>query len=401
MKRQRTGVALLGVAFLSFVMLGLPDGMLGVAWPSISREFDLPLGSLGVLLFGFTVGYVATTSTVGVLIKRLRYGALFVAAAGSMAAGGVTIVLTTWWWLLIAGAGLMGAGAGMLDGGLNAYGATHFRPRDLNWLHAMYGLGAATGPTIMTPLVVGGAGWRWGYAAFSLLAGAIAVLFVYVRRSWNLPNQETMELHEPDATLGDHRDLPVARRRVVVGTSVALFFLYTGLEVVAGQWAYSLFSIGRGVPEATSGTWVALYWGALTVGRVVFGWVAERKAPLQILRLVIAGAIGSTVLIVIGRPIVLGAAGLVGLGFCLAPMFPLLVAETPRRVGPRAADHVIGMQIAAANVGSVTLVAVVGFGVERLGLGVVPFALLIAGIAFTALHELVVYLSRPIRQRSQ
>lgn len=389
--------AVVSVSFVSFVMLGIPDGMLGVAWPSMSRAFGIPLGSLGGLILGFTVGYVSTTASVGILITRIGYPRLFTASAVFMAGGGVLFAGSVAWWLLLIGATVMGTGAGILDGALNAYGAKHFRPRDLNWLHAFYGVGATIGPIVMTPLVAGGASWRWGYLIFAAFGSTVAVAFFAVRRRWITDRRAGAPAGEPGGAATDGGTALSGgsphRLRWVVPSSVALFFLYTGMEVTAGQWAFSLFTLDRGVPEAIAGTWVALYWGSLTVGRIAFGALAERVAPLRILRIVVATAIVATVMILVPGPPLLGAAGLVVLGASLAPMFPLLIAETPRRVGRGIANHVIGVQIAAANLGAVSIVGAVGIGVETVGLGVVPWTLMGSAIAFGALHEFVVLIT--------
>ncbi|NBF41101.1 MAG: MFS transporter [Spirochaetes bacterium] len=175
------------VAYLSFIVLGLPDGMLGVAWPSMSADFARPLGALGILLFGFTVGYLATTAAAGILIRRLGYYRHLLLAAVLMTAGGAGIALAPAWIAVVSAAGVLGAGAGMLDGGLNAYAAQRFRARDLNWLHAAYGVGATTGPLLMTPIIAADASWRLGYVIFGLCAAAAVVAFRLSRDRWRVP----------------------------------------------------------------------------------------------------------------------------------------------------------------------------------------------------------------------
>ena len=391
---------LLVVSFLSFVTLGLPDGMLGVAWPSISAAFGRPLGSLGVLMFGFTVGYITTTGLLGTIIARFGYAAVMTAASVSISIGALGLMISPWWYGVIAAITCIGIGSGLLDGGLNAYGAAFFRPRDLNWLHAFYGVGAALGPAIMTPLVVAGTGWRSGYGVLFVASSAIIVAFFVTRRSWQSRNEHGAGQPQPypseNTTNRTNTPAPLdARTRLVAIGSVMLFFLYTGIEVVAGQWAFSLFTIQRGVAMGQAGAWVGIYWAALTLGRIVFGWVSERVAVLHILRGALCGAaLGIALLLPRSIPI-LAPIGLAILGFSLAPMFPLLIGETPRRVGARLADHLIGFQIAAANLGAVSLIAVVGLGVELISLEVVPWALGALFLTFAALHEVVARLSMP------
>jgi fucose permease len=197
-------------------------------------------------------------------------------------------------------------------------------------------------------------------------------------------------------TTGDAADIPTVddaagpscrQVRLITAGSITIFFLYTGMEVVAGQWVFSLFTLERGIDAARAGTWVAFYWAALTAGRIVFGWISERIGVTIILRGALAGvALG--MLLLLPSPFPLAAPiGLAMMGFFLAPIFPLLIGETPRRVGVSRANHLIGFQIAAANIGAVSLVAAVGGAVETIGLEVVPWALLITLVLFVAIHE--------------
>jgi fucose permease len=382
---------LLIVSFLSFIALGLPDGMLGVAWPSISGAFGVPIGNLGVLMFGFTLGYVTTTALVGTIIVRFGYARVMIGAAISMTVGAVGMFLSPLWVLVIISMTAIGIGSGLLDAGLNAYGAAFFRPRDLNWLHAFYGVGATIGPAIMTPMIISDVGWPGGYGVLAVVATLITAAFVVTRASWNerpVHDEGTID-ERPSST----HPLGRWRVRVIAAGSVALFFLYTGLEVVAGQWAFSLFTIERGISAATAGTWVGLYWASMTIGRIVFGWVSERLPVATILRGVLVTAAGGIALLFVQTPRWIAPVGLSILGLSLAPMFPLLIGETPKRVGKRLADHIIGFQIAAANVGAVALVGAVGFGVERSSFELIPVALSIAFVAFAALHEALFFLA--------
>jgi fucose permease len=388
---------LLIVAFLSFVALGLPDGMLGVAWPSISTTFQIPLGSLGILMAGFTGGYVLTTAFIGSLIIRAGYAAVLIGSAASLAAGGLLLATAPLLAAAIVATVFLGIGSGLLDAGLNAYGAAYFRPRDLNWLHAFYGIGAALGPAVMTPMIISGPGWRGGYIVLVGISSGIMALFVMTRRSWNraVPTESSAAGAHDDRVAAIPEELSRARIRTIGAGSIAIFFLYTGLEVTAGQWAFSLFTIKRGVSAAQAGTWVGMYWAALTVGRIVFGWVSERLPVTLILRGALVGVATGIVLLLPMPVAALAPVGLAVLGFSLAPIFPLLIGETPRRIGARRANHLIGFQIAAANIGAVVFVAAVGAAVEGINLEVVPWALLIILALFVVIHEMLVVLSAP------
>lgn len=409
---MKTRILLL-VSFFSFITLGMPDGMLGVAWPSISSSFDVPIGNLGILMFGFTIGYVTTTALLGTIIARLGYAKVMTTASASLTVGALGMFVAPSWIFVILSMTAIGIGSGLLDGGLNAYGAGNFRPRDLNWLHAFYGIGATIGPAIMTPMILTDIGWHGGYGFVTVVSTVVLGAFIWTRSSWNTGEPPDEPRRGGNASENASQDAPKGeapkregskgesglftspRATLISVGSVLLFFLYTGIEVVAGQWAFSLFTIERGVSPGRAGTWVGIYWASMTVGRIIFGWVSERVPVATILRSVLLTSGAGIVALFFQTPAWIAPIGLSLLGFSLAPMFPLLIGETPKRIGKRVADHLIGFQIAAANIGAVALVGAVGFGVERYGFELVPIALVVAFIIFSVLHEVLFILAPP------
>ena len=404
--RAQIAPLLLFIAYASFITIGLPDGMLGVAWPSLRTDFGRPLGALGVLVTGFTLGYLATSFTIGALVVRLSYGAVFVASGLAMAIGGVVMALSPVWIPVLLGAGILGAGVGLLDAGLNAFGADHFNSRQLNWLHAGFGVGATIGPMMMSGFLSTSLSWRGGYGAIGVVALLAAAVFVATRHRWDddrhgapavpkgggATTAATAAVAEaasppPRASLRDLRD-------PVVTGSALLFVLYAGVEVTAGQWAYSLFTIERGVDAARAARWVSIYWGALTAGRIVFGIIADGVGPLRLLRITMGTAGIGVALFWIGTPNFLGAIGLLVLGFSLAPMFPLLIGETPKRVGAHRSSFVVGLQMGGSSIGVMLLAGGMGLLVEAFDLNVVVPGLCAILILFVSTHELVVRAAR-------
>ncbi|HEU5191583.1 MAG TPA: MFS transporter [Methylomirabilota bacterium] len=369
---------LFAVALLAFASLGLPDGVLGVAWPSVRATFGLPLGELGVLLAATMVGYLASSFSGGWLVARLGIGRLLVWSSALMVAHAAVCALAPRWRLMMAAGVLAGLGAGAIDAGINAFAALRFPPRRLSWLHAAYGVGAMTGPLLMTAVLAGGRSWRVGYAVLGASLAALTTVFVLTRRLWEMegragPGSASAGARSPAATLG----------RPVVWLNAALFFVYTGVEVVAGQWTYSLFTEGRGIAPVTAGLWVAGYWGALTAGRVAFGWLAERVPATTLLRVAIAGAPIAALALWLAPGGWGSGAGLLALGVALAPIYPLLVSETPGRLGEADTANAIGFQVAAAYLGAATLPWLGGVLAHRYGLPVIgPFLLGAAALLF-------------------
>jgi fucose permease len=384
---------LVPLAFLAFVSLGLPDGILGVAWPSLRRSFGLPLDRLGVLLVAITAGYLASSFSSGVAVARLGVGRLLLWSSVAVAGGAFTWSVAPFWPLVVGGAALSGLGAGAIDAGINAFAATHFAPRIVSWLHASWGLGAMLGPLLVTAAITTGLGWRGGYALLGACLLAMAVAFRATLGLWSEPTAAAgaaaavpspPPLPAPDAGWRGLRET-LARPRV--RTNVLLFFLYTGVEGSAGQWAMSLLTEARGVEPGLAGVTVAGYWGSLFAGRLAFGAAAHHVAPLKLLRLSLAAAPLAALLVAASDRALAGGVGLLALGFLLAPVFPLLIAETPDRVGAAHAAHAIGFQVSAATLGAGILPAAAGLLLRRAGLEALGPLLLAGTLAVLVVHE--------------
>jgi fucose permease len=386
----RTGhraLGLLALSFLGFVSLGLPDGLLGVAWPSIRATFDLPLGALGPLLVMQTAGYVASSAASGRILARTGIGALLALSCLATATSLLGYAAAPAWWVMVALAALAGLGAGAIDAGINTFVATRHGPRTLNWLHACYGLGAAAGPLLVTTLLMMDRPWRSGYAAVGLGQLALAACFAATLRAW----PRAAGAGAPAAAGG--RAAPASARETLrlraAWLGIAAFFVYTGIEAAAGAWLFSLFTEGRGFSPMLAGPWVSAYWGALMAGRLLFGLAVgagSLQRPLRLALLALAVAAG-LVALRLGPGASLFAVVLLGLA--AGPVFPSLVSATPMRVGEAHAANAIGFQVAAAALGQSLLPAAVGLAAGRLGLEVVGPILLAAALLLVGIHELL------------
>jgi fucose permease len=371
------------LAFLAFVSLGLPDGVLGVAWPSLRRSFDRPIDQLGLILLSMTAGYLASSFSAGAILERLGVGRLLVTSGLLVAASAATWAATPWWPLILAGGFVSGLGAGAIDAAVNAFAAARFTPRVITWLHACWGLGAMIGPLVMTAVIASGHGWRRGYLLLAASLLGMAACFQLTLGLWEVPAVKA-GVATTGSVAGRLRD---ALREPRVRANALLFFLYAGAEASAGQWAYSLLTEARGMAPAAAGVAASAYWGSIFVGRLAFGAVAHHVAPPTLLRLGTAGAPLAALAVCQTRGGAGAFAGLFALGLLLAPIFPLLIAETPARVGERHAPHAIGFQISAATLGAGALPALAGLlarhaGLESLG----PF-LLATTVLLLLLHE--------------
>lgn len=379
---------LLGIAFLAFVSLGLPDGVLGVAWPSIRGTFALPISQLGALLFAAMGGYLASSFSSGAVVARIGVGRLLLASSVVMVASLLGSALAPGWRVMLACGVLAGLGAGAIDAGINGYAAAHCSARTVNWLHACYGVGATLGPLLMTGVLSAGLAWRWGYGLIGAVLAAMTVAFFLTLDRWEAgASSGAPGRAGPAAPVAG---LVETLGRPVVWMNVALFFLYTGIEVTTGQWTYSLLTEARAVNPGVAGMWVGAFWASLTAGRVAFGALAGRFSALGLLRLAMASAPVGAALIWSDASRLLSLVGLVVLGYSLAPIYPLLIAGTPARVGAAYATPAIGFQVAAAYLGTAALPGTAGLLARWSGLEVIGPFLVAAALALLLLHELVV-----------
>jgi fucose permease len=383
---------LVGIAYLSFIGLGLSGAMLGVAWPSIRETFSLPLDSLGMLLVAGMIGGLVASSFSGPLISRIGVGRLLLISAILEVVGLCGCSVAPAWWVIVPLGLAIGLGNGVVDAGLNTYFAANHSTKLMNWLHACFGIGATLGPIVMRVSLTVGGSWRWGYAAAGLLNAVFAVCFWLTRDRWTLvvlddsaPGMETAP--SPEAREGraiDTLKLPL------VWVGVVLFFLFTGVENTTGQWSYSLLTEVRSVAPDVAAFWASAYWGSLTVGRILLGFVTDRLGIERSLRLAMLGTVIAAALIWWNAIALFGFLGLALMGLAVSPLFPLSVSATPKRVGAKHAVNAIGFQIALGGLGFSLWPSLAGVLAERMGLEVIGPFLLLTSVAMFLLHEVSV-----------
>ncbi len=385
-------VLLLGIAYLGFISLGLPDTVTGIAWPAIRDNFELPQSGLGMISLALGTGYFTSSFLSGQLTKRLGIGTLLTVSTLLVAAAMFGNAVAPMWLVIVACGVVWGLGSGAIDAGLNVFAATHFSARHMNWLHACYSLGATLGPLLMTAALVKGHSWRLGYFLVGGIVLALATCFLFTRRRWN----------EPESMIPVERGVPVtmgaALRRPLVWLQMIVFFFYTGLELMVGHWCFTLLTESRSVPTDIAGMMAAGYFGSIFCGRVVLGSLADRMGVDRLVRVSLVAALVGTTLFAFGSPIQLSAAGLTILGLGLAPIYPCLMARTPKRLGPEYAAHAIGFQVSAATIGAALIPALAGVLADRAGLESIAMLSVLLAVAIGGLHELLLALTN-IRHR--
>ena len=382
---MRLGPILL--AYAAFIALGMPDGLLGIAWPSIRADFGIPLDSLGMLLFASVSGYMTATFLSGALVARLGVGRLLAISCALTGAALVGYTLVPQWWMMVLLGAMAGLGAGAIDAGLNTYAAAHFREGLVQWLHASYGIGVTIGPIIMTLALTNLDSWRVGYRVVAGFQVIMALAFA-LTLPWWVDRQARTADGPVEKRLTDYKT-PLADtiRRPRAWLSILLFFLYVGAEVSLGTWAYTLLTESRGIAPQMAGFWAGGYWATFTVGRILAGLFAHRIGIDALVQ-------GGLTLAILGAGLLwwnpfpvanLLAVALVGLA--VAPIFPALISGTSRRVGAQFAANTIGMQMAATGLGSSIIPSVIGVLARRVSLEVIPLCLVVLFLALFGLYR--------------
>lgn len=370
MKKYRSKIGLILLSFIAFISLGLPDGLLGVAWPSIRETFSLRLDALGILLVASTTGYIVSSFLSGKLIAKLGVGGTLAASCFLTGAGLIGYTLVPQWWTMVALGLVAGLGAGAIDAGLNTYVASNFGEGLMQWLHASFGVGVTLGPIIMTVGLNWFNSWRWGYRNVGAAQIVLALCFVLTISMWR---QTSDHPEQENSRITDYKTpLTETLRHPMIWMSLLLFFIYTGVEVSFGSWTYSLLTLSRGVPTEVAGLWSGSYWATFTLGRFLAGILTRR---FGIKKLLVTGQLAalSGAILLWWNPFPTASIIAVSIiGFALAPIFPGLVSTTSSRVGEHHAANTIGMQISAAGLGGAVIPGLAGVLAQNISLEAIP-----------------------------
>lgn len=382
----KSKLLLILICFIAFISLGLPDGLLGVAWPYLHKDYGVSLDSLGLLLLFFTAGYLTASINSGYLISKMRLGTLL---SISCAITGFSLLgygHSEHWALLLVMAFCLGAGGGAIDASINTFAASNFSAGVVNWLHAFYGIGATLGPVIMTLYLMEGFGWTAGYTTVALIQISLAIIFIFTLKWWKTQGSNAEEAEHP-AKAKETLSLKST------WMSIFIFFIYTGTEISVGQWIYTILTKSRMLPEATAGFWTSAYWGSLTAGRIFFGFIMARFSVHKILTACLAGIVLGAVFIALNVSELVTLSGIIIVGVSVAPVFPSLIATTPERIGQKHAANAVGYQISAAMLGGALLPGFAGLMTDYYGIEVINLIHIIEAIILLFLYLLISKLS--------
>lgn len=386
-KISGSGVWIIILAYIAFISLGLPDGLLGVAWPSLREDFARPLDSLGLLLAASISGYLVSSFYGGKVTSHLGVGWVLSLSCAATAIAMIGYTIVPYWWMIILLSFISGMGGGAIDTGINSYMAANYGERLMQWLHASFGIGITAGPLLMTAGITYLNTWHFGYRIAGIFQLLLSACFAAAAGIWQ--GRSSLSNGDEDLKLTDYKtSIKETLKQLNVWISVLLFFIYTGIELSLGTWAYTLLTESRKVSAELAGFWVGSYWGAFTAGRILAGAITKRVKIINLIRISIISAFAGSLLLMLNINQYLSLAGVTITGFAIAPIFPGLVSLTQKRVGVRYAANTIGFQFSAGAIGSALIPAFAGIIARQTSLEVIPLILM---ILVTLLYGLYIF----------
>ena len=377
---------LLPIIYLAFISLGLPDSLLGSAWPSMYPLLGVPVSHAGILSMIISFGTIVSSLNSDRLTRALGAGKVTAISVGMTAAALFGFSISTQFWMLCLWAVPYGLGAGSVDAALNNYVALHYESCHMSWLHCMWGIGTMVSPMVMGRVLAGGGPWTAGYRYIALFQIALtAVLFLSLPLWQKRTDEAAEDGTAPQAlSLGQVFRLPGAKEVMLC------FFCYCALETTAGLWASSYLTLTRGVAADTAASFASLFYIGITAGRAACGFLTLKLSDTQMIRLgqgVLA--VGVAALLVPG-PQLLALAGLVLVGVGCAPIYPSIIHATPDHFGADRSQAVIGIQMASAYVGNLVMPPLFGLLANNITPALFRFNLLVLLVLMVFMHEQLV-----------
>lgn len=376
---------LLAVIYLAFISLGLPDALLGSAWPSMYLEFGVPVSYAGIISMIIAVGTIVSSLQSDRLTRWLGTGKVTAISVAMTAAALFGFSISHSFVMLCLWAVPYGLGAGSVDASLNNYVALHYESRHMSWLHCMWGEGATVGPYIMGAALTGGMGWNSGYRMIAILQVILTVILIFSLPLWKqrprLVDAEGKVVREKALSLKEIIGIPGAKEVMLC------FFCYCAVEQTAALWASSYLNLYKGIPAERSASFASMFFIGITVGRALSGFITMKLNDVQMIRMgqgIIAAGI-LVMLLPLGE--MASLAGLILIGLGCAPIYPCIIHSTPAHFGAEKSQAIIGVQMASAYVGTCLMPPLFGLIANHITVALMPLYLLVILILMAVMHE--------------
>lgn len=380
---------LLTIIYVAFISLGLPDALLGSAWPSMYREFDVPLSYAGIISMIIAFGTIISSLQSDRLTRKMGTGKVTVMSVAVTAIALLGFSFSHSFAMLCIWAIPYGLGAGSVDASLNNYVALHYESKHMSWLHCMWGVGATLGPYIMGLTLATGTGWNGGYRWIGILQLVLVTILVFSLPLWTQKANAAEDASNPNSeskkalTLKEIIRIPGAKEVMLC------FFCYCALEQTAGLWASSYLTLHKGVSPETAAGFASLFFIGITIGRAMSGFATMKLTDTQMVRIgQVLIAVGVMAMLLPGTQM-FALAGLVLIGLGCAPIYPCIIHATPSHFGAERSQAIIGVQMASAYIGTCLMPPLFGVLANTISIALLPLFLLGVLALMVVMHELL------------
>lgn len=382
---------LLPIIYLAFISLGLPDSLLGSAWPVLHHELNVPVSYAGIISMIIAFSTVISSLNSDRLTKKFGAGLVTAVSVAITCLSLFGFSVSHSFWLLCLIAIPYGLGGGSVDAALNNYVALHYKSRHMSWLHCMWGVGAASGPYLMGFALSRQNSWNMGYryvGIFQVVLTAILFVSLPIWKTRKNENQvsESAESKQPSKVLSLKEILSIKGAKPIM----LCFFCYCAVEQTTGLWAASYLNIFKGIEAETASFFASLFYTGITVGRAINGFVTMKfsdKALIRIGQGIIAS--GILMLLIPGSDI-LALAGFIIIGLGCAPIYPCVIHSTPATFGEDKSQAIVGVQMASAYIGTTFMPPLFGLISKYISISLLPLYLTVLLITMTFMYSLVV-----------
>ena len=378
---------ILALTYICFISLGLPDSLLGAAWPVMQQQMSVPLSYAGIVSMIICLNTIISSLFSDVLIRKLGIGRIIAISVATTAIALFGFSVSDRYWMLLLWAVPYGLGAGCVDSVLNNYAALHFKSQHMSWLHCMWGVGASISPYIMSFALVGLDNWHYGYLIVAVIQILLSFFIFTTIPLWkNAPSADGVE--EPVRSQS-----MTARQILAIPGAVACFitfFGYCALELTSSLWASSYLVEERGVSAEVASGCASLFYIGLTLGRAINGFLAMKFNDRFLIRLGLGIIFGGIMLVFIPFHAIFAYVGFVVIGLGCAPVYPCIIHMTPELFGKDKSQAVIGIQIAFAYTGFCIMPPLFGLIANHISIGLLPAYLLVLLVLIVVMHEKLV-----------
>ena len=362
------------IIYLTFISLGLPDSLLGSAWPIMHTDLGVTLSGAGLISMIITGGTIVSSLLSNNIISRFGTGKVtFVSVAmTAFALLGFSLSPAFIWLCIIAIP--LGLGAGAVDSSLNNFVALHYKAKHMSWLHCFWGVGATSGPIIMSLFIANNNEWSKGYLSISMIQFFIVFLLLFTLPMWK--KFETKNNLESSEDIIKTEKINIFKLSGVKFVLVS-FFCYCATEATVGLWGSSYLVNNKGISPYVAARWLALFYAGITVGRLISGFATMKLKSNILIRIGQSICIVGVIALILPLPAYFSMIGLMLIGLGCAPIFPSMLHDTPNRFGEDVSQALMGVQMAFAYIGSATMPPLLGLIASKFGIGVLPIFLLI------------------------